>query len=331
MMMESIPLEHPTPYPPEVEPQADLDAVQLDLIPFDDDNQRTLCLDLLAGLSEEEREDAACISYAYERSARTEEEQTREVLKMCKRHLIAQKNQYVPALQSIRDTIVFRKDHQVNDIRCIDFRRIDPDSHWDQFVVNSPMRQGILDQAMPYPKTIVRGYDTEGRATLLVFQNSREDCPDSEMDPHLLTNIFVYWLERAIACSERNGHEKINVIIDYSGYPEVNTPPVSLFKKVITTLKTYYPERMNLTIVVDPPILFKSMWTVNNSFVNSKTREKIFFVSGEEAKRNIVSAHYEPDEVMPHLLPTGKLGLLTEERTQKCLSKIPFDHDYDGN
>lgn len=309
-------------------------ARTMEAIQFSNDSQEQekLCNDLLGALTNEETEEAALSSFGYaslmpKSNANPTEgqkiQQSQAALRMVRRHVIAQNNSRDGALHSLKATLEFRKTSRVNEIRSIKLNRKEED---DAFL--QPIRKAILEDALPLPKMIVRGHDKEGRATLIKFQNSKFFRGNN---PDLFIQVQLYWMERAIACSEAIGQEKINLVMDYTNYSRANKPPMSLMRRCITTLQTHYPERLQLMIACDPTLLLRTIWSVASWFMDPETREKIIFVSGEDAKTHRVSKHYQLDQAMPFLLPNGTLGTVTEEHTNKFLFDLPLDRDYDGH
>ncbi|CAB9523217.1 CRAL TRIO domain protein [Seminavis robusta] len=308
----------------------------MESLQFDNDDQEKACHDLLKELSEAEVEAAALTSFHYALVAAKEanspstegkntQQKTQCALRMIRRHLVAQKNNREDAMKSVHETLEFRNTNRVNDIRSVNLKAKGAEDD-DPFL--NPIRDAIIADAVPKPKMIVRGNDNEGRATLIKFQNSRFVLRDN---PDLFIQVQIYWVERAIACSERHGQEKINLVMDYTGYSRDNKPPVSLLRRFITTLQSHYPERLHLMVGCDPTLLLRSIWSVVSWFVDPDTREKIMFVSGKEAKMQQVFKHYEPEQAMAFLLPSGTLGLVKEDELRKFIFEYRLDQNYDGH
>ena len=114
--------------------------------------------------------------------------------------------------------------------------------------------------------------------------------------------------------------------IDYNGYNRKNKPPISMLRALITTLQTHYPERLHYWIAIDPPFILNTIWKIVSFFVDPITKEKVKFVSGDEAKIEMIGPYIDIDQAMPFLLPGGKQ---TEPvNLQRMLYEIPFDHAY---
>ena len=95
----------------------------------------------------------------------------------------------------------------------------------------------------------------------------------------------MYHLERAIACTRRtSGREKVCIVIGYQGFKLSNAPPMSTVKHTLTILQGHYPERMHRAYICDPPLVFRSFWSIIRHFVDPATLEKIAFITGKEGK-----------------------------------------------
>jgi CRAL/TRIO domain len=172
-------------------------------------------------------------------------------------------------------------------------------SHDDDSI--SEMR-AILAKENETGKIYLRGYDAEGRA-LMYMRPARENTNDQ------LNNMrhLVWNLEKAIAATRRrsvevvssknktglatNGNdgtdaailplEKINLLIDYQGFRMRDSPPLSTSRYTLDILQKHYPERMYRAYVLNPPLVFRTFWTIVRPFVDPTTKQKIVFCSGK--------------------------------------------------
>ena len=207
-------------------------------IPFQSKQEEQSCHDVLKSLSDEELELAACTSYTYfiARTTLSSFEnydrnvaRTRMALRMVRRHLVAENGNVKLALKKLRETLKFRQEYKINDLRerfCT--LQTDVSSH--------PMISSIA----------VCGYDNQNRA-ILVRIPVRFCSPSDES----FLRVLLYQLERTIACTERKSigrQEKIVVAIDYKNYEKGNIPPFHLLREFLSIFQNYYPERLHLTI-----------------------------------------------------------------------------------
>lgn len=110
----------------------------------------------------------------------------------------------------------------------------------------------IIQKENETSKLYVRGYDKDGRA-LLYMRPAQENSPDAiNQMRHLVWN-----LEKAIACSAKNGRSKICIVIDYEGFALRHSPPLSTTRYTLDILQKHYPERMYRGYVCNPPMIFR--------------------------------------------------------------------------
>ena len=110
----------------------------------------------------------------------------------------------------------------------------------------------IIQKENETSKLYVRGYDKDGRA-LLYMRPAKENTQDAVNNMrHLVWN-----LEKAIACSAKNGRSKICIIIDYDEFQLRHAPPMSTSRYTLDILQKHYPERMHKAYICNPPFVFR--------------------------------------------------------------------------
>ena len=127
-------------------------------------------------------------------------------------------------------------------------------------------------------KIYARGYDKEGRAILYFFPANENTYDGPNNIKHL-----VYQVERAIACTEKNGYEKIIIIMDFTGWTFQIAAPMDVTKQTIHILQHCYVERLKSVYMTNSPVLFRSFWAMVKPFIDPFTKEKITFCSGKKA------------------------------------------------
>jgi CRAL/TRIO domain len=110
----------------------------------------------------------------------------------------------------------------------------------------------VIQQENETCKIYVRGYDQDGRA-LLYMRPAKENTKDA------VNNVrHVVWnLEKAIACSSKQGRSKICIVIDYDGFALLHAPPFSTSRYILEILQNHYPERMHKAYICNPPFVFR--------------------------------------------------------------------------
>ncbi|KAL7540408.1 hypothetical protein ACHAXR_012048 [Thalassiosira sp. AJA248-18] len=236
------------------------------------------------------------------------------------RHYRAEKGNTEAAIRKIKSTLKWREDFRVKDIkRCFD-------KNHDGVV--SPEKQKELDhlakviaQENETGKIYCRGYDREGRSILYLTPGKENSNDEWNNMRHL-----VYHLERAIACTRRkSGREKVCIVIGYQGFKLTNAPPMSTVKHTLTILQGHYPERMYRAYICDPPLVFRSFWSIIRHFVDPATLEKIAFCTGKEGK-SILERDFD---TLTTEKQAGGTIKLREFSSEEFLFDTPFHCSFD--
>lgn len=112
---------------------------------------------------------------------------------------------------------------------------------------------------------------------------------------------LAFQIEKAVACSNKNGHGKICLVIDYEGFTLAKAPPMSTTKRTLDMLQRHYAERMYRAYVCNPPLYFRSFWALIKPFVDPITKQKVCFCSGKKGLQQIVDDMGGPDKAQLHL------------------------------
>ena len=237
------------------------------------------------------------------------------------RHYRAEKGNLPQAIRKIKSTLKWREEFDVEGIkRCFDKKQggaiISPEKQTEQNHLAE-----VIAQENETGKIYCRGYDKQGRA-ILYLTPGRENSNDE------INNMrhLVYHLERAIACTRQtSGREKICIVIGYAGFKLSNAPPMSTVKHTLTILQGHYPERMYRAYICDPPLVFRSFWSIIKHFVDPATLEKIAFCTGKEGS-SILERDFNTDITERQ---AGGTKLLREFRSREFLFDTPFDCTFD--
>lgn len=137
------------------------------------------------------------------------------------------------------------------------------------------LRDIIRHESSP-GKMYVRNRDKEGRAILYMY-------PVRENTNHLSNNIInlVYAIERAIAVTEKNGFEKIVIIMDFKNWSLKHAAPMETTKKTIHILQDCYVERLSRVFFTNAPVMFRTFWNMAKPFIDPVTKRKIVFCSSK--------------------------------------------------
>lgn len=157
---------------------------------------------------------------------------------------------------------------------------LDETIHWrEKFDVENICKhwKGVIEVENATGKAYVRGHDKEGRS-IVVLRPSAENTFDHDGNiKHL-----VYTMERAVKCTNRNGQEKLSLLIDFDGYSIFNAPSISTSHHSIRILQDHYPERLHRAYFIHPPSIFYGLFKILHPFIDAMTLDKVRFLSNED-------------------------------------------------
>lgn len=126
-------------------------------------------------------------------------------------------------------------------------------------------------------KTYVRGYTKDGHV-ILIMRPAKENTNDHDGN---IKNL-IYTMERAVACSEKLGQEKLLLVIDYQNYSLFNAPPMKTSRQVLSILQDHYPERLLRACLVRPPMIFYAFYKMISPFVDRVTSDKVCMLTNAD-------------------------------------------------
>jgi hypothetical protein len=100
---------------------------------------------------------------------------------------------------------------------------------------------------------------------------------------------LLYWLEHGFKnMDESRGVENFCLIVDYKEYGRKHMD-MKTNMSVMHVLLNHSPERMGITLFLDPPLLFWMGWKMISPFLNEVTMAKVKFVYSEvkDGKRTV--------------------------------------------
>ncbi|KAF7458532.1 CRAL/TRIO domain-containing protein [Cryptosporidium felis] len=123
------------------------------------------------------------------------------------------------------------------------------------------------------------GVDKEGRPCIFM----RAKYSESNIDVSLVLNSLLYTMERAclyvdqaLACDN-----KVNLVVDFTGYKSTQQPPVSLSLKFAKAMVDHYPERLHRAFIIQPGWFFKAVWGLISPCIPGNTAEKFVLIDPE--------------------------------------------------
>ncbi|KAL3780945.1 hypothetical protein ACHAWO_003985 [Cyclotella atomus] len=225
----------------------------------------------------------------------------------------------INAQTKFKKTLEFRNEYNVDDIRLCFKGESDSELH-------AHLRDGLLKRYCN-GASVVRGYSKEGHALLQNFPRT-ETAWDEEF--FIKGNIFM--LEKALACTERRtdgSQNKVIVMYDYSGYGLANAPPTKLVGKLLMCLRDHFPEKLQNVFVVDAPFVFRAFWAIIKHFIDPITKELVCFISGEEAKKQVLGSIIEENEASTWMFDGAKVDCEVDVKT--FFKDTPFEYTYGEN
>lgn len=230
------------------------------------------------------------------------------------RHLRADKGDVTKAIKRIKHAIQWRHEFGVDDmLRAA--TATNPDTTTDE----EKEIQSILKHESSPGKMYVRNHDNSKRAILYMF-------PVKENTNHPKHNVMhlVYTLERAIACTEKNGLEKMTIVMDFKHWKLKHSAPMATTKATIHILQECYVERMARVYITNAPLVFRTFWSLVKPFIDPVSKSKIVFCSSKAGQLELKS-NFDATKVEECALGTSDLRAFDVEE----YFGTPFDETFD--
>lgn len=173
------------------------------------------------------------------------------------RYLRARNGDLTKAAAMLRDTLKWRKEHGIDELRADDFA----DCHY-------------MTDGWAY----VAGNDAEGRS-VVVFRKRKERIPLADGEKYI--RFLAYVIESAVR-NMKQGAEQWVWMLDLAVYAPSNSPHPSITLQCLNMLSHHYPERLHKAYFVDAPSIFSVFFRMMSPFVDEKTRQKVEFVHSKE-------------------------------------------------
>jgi hypothetical protein len=189
------------------------------------------------------------------------------------RHFRADKGNIEKAIKRTKYAIKWRQDFGVKKI----LRSVENPTTEEEYEIRK-----ILIHESSTAKIYVRNHDREGRATLY-FYLVRENTYNHK---HNMMHL-VFQIEKGIACTVKNGFDKVNIIMDFTDWKLKDASSIETTKETIHILQDCYVERLNRVFMTNAPVIFRSFWNIAKPFIDPTTKRKIVFCSGKSGLREV--------------------------------------------
>ncbi|XP_078087672.1 uncharacterized protein LOC144505444 [Mustelus asterias] len=135
--------------------------------------------------------------------------------------------------------------------------------------------------------------DNSGRPILLVTAKLHHS---KDRNLQTLMKFIVYLLETAGSQCDDDICDNFCIVFDMKDF-SMNSMDYQFVKNLIWLLSNYYPERLGIWLIVNPPVLFSGCWVIIRSWLDENTAKKVIFISKPEQL-----AEYIRPEVLPRNL-----------------------------
>lgn len=133
-------------------------------------------------------------------------------------------------------------------------------------------------------------FDLFGRPVLLGFGKLHDGYHGNypRVQKHL-----IYVLEKICNLADTHGSDTYTLIFDLEGFAYRNMDYEGV-KMAFEILQKYYPERINVVLIVNYPGLFHVFWNIVKLWLNSVTLSKILFCPSREMLADFVDITKDP-------------------------------------
>jgi len=138
----------------------------------------------------------------------------------------------------------------------------------------------------------ILGMDPAGRLTMLVYP--RKFDPKNRNTAEFV-KMFLYTM---VAIEKvQSPVEQVNVIVDLEGFKPQKNLDYELLKIMLDIFQNYWPERLNLAVVINAPKLYDVVWKLVKKLLDQETKKKVIFSSTKELHqtfpRKLLPPQYE--------------------------------------
>lgn len=243
----------------------------------------------------------------------------KSAMKEARRHYIGEKKDFDKAKKAIEEAMNFRIEKHIDLLR-----QIGDSSSFDE-VKDEKEREilehyrSLVEEELTKQLNVIGGFDREGRCVTIRWH--RND-PTYDEEGYFLGMIYV--VERSIAATEihsRGKQEKLTGLLDMGVYDSKNSIPASLYRANGRRLQRFYPERLSMFFMFDPPMWLRVLYGLIAPFVDPVTRKKIVLISGS-AKRVTLDKMVDTENSFPALKEDGKIR--SDVTPLEFITEVPF-------
>lgn len=139
---------------------------------------------------------------------------------------------------------------------------------------------------------VIYGSDKGGRPVLHVMPY-HHDKYDRDMDE--VRNVIIYTLNTILQKTIPT-EERITILFDMTHFT-LKSMDFEVVQLMVNILQKYYPEVLNLALIVNAPFVFSACWSVIRPWLDPVTAKKVEFVNSQQVFNFI-----EESQIPPKLL-----------------------------
>ncbi|KAL4297616.1 hypothetical protein GQ457_12G019440 [Hibiscus cannabinus] len=136
-------------------------------------------------------------------------------------------------------------------------------------------------------------HDRDGR-TVLILRPGKQNT--TSLDNQL--RHLVYMIENAIL-NLPEGQQQMVWLIDFTGWSLSTRVPIKSARDTANVLQNYYPERLAMAFLYNPPRIFEAFWKIVKYFLDAKTFQKVKFVYPKNKDSVELMRSYFDEENLP--------------------------------
>jgi len=177
-------------------------------------------------------------------------------------------------LELLRDVDVYRflraKDGDVNSATNLLLGTL----RWRNQMDIRNIREEHVKEELERNKVIVPGYDKEKR--LVIFVRAKLHFPSTSSQT-MMEDLVLFFVEQCRKLVNPES-EMITLAFDLTGFTYSNMD-YNLVKLLFKLFSVYYPNTLELSLVINSPWIFSSIWRVVKPWMDPKAYVKTIFIS----------------------------------------------------
>lgn len=161
-------------------------------------------------------------------------------------------------------------------------------------------------------KLYVSNYTDKHGRTVIVMRPSRQNTNSTKEQ----MRYFAYCMENAIMNLQQNQEEMI-WLVDFHGY-NISHISIKSTRETAYFLQHYYPERLGMAILYNPPKFFEPFYMMARPFLEQKTADRVKFVYSDNANtKKIMEDLFDMDKLESAFGGKDEIGFDIEKYAER--------------